>query len=208
MSVPIPAMPTPTSQPSIDVVFPVMGREVPLDHAYLLFSALSARLPELHDAPGIGVFALQGRPTGSERLDVQRGSLRVRCPADAFGKLLPLAGKELLLGGAKVRVGVPTARPLVPSAHLHARIVTIKGFTEAEPFRDAVERQLTALGVVGAVEIGRRRVVMVARDRIVGFELDVGSLSEEHSVALQERGLGGRRHMGCGLFLPRPSREA
>ncbi|MCA1626482.1 MAG: hypothetical protein LC742_00740 [Acidobacteria bacterium] len=27
-------------------------------------------------------------------------------------------------------------------------------------------------------------------------------MSEEHSIKLQESGLGGRRRMGCGLFNP------
>ena len=30
----------------------------------------------------------------------------------------------------------------------------------------------------------------------------VGGLTAEESICLQERGLGGRRRMGCGLFVP------
>ena len=192
--------------PSIDVVFPVLGQAVPLDHAYPLYSALSTRLPELHDAEELGVFALHGRPYLKDSLDLRRGSLRLRCPASLFGKLLRLAGAELAVAGARLRVGVPAARPLEPAPQLAARMVTIKGFTEEAPFLQAAERQLSALGVAGTLKLGRRRVVTIAGRRVVGFEVIASGLSDEHSLLLQERGLGGRRHMGCGLFLPRPDR--
>ena len=193
-------------EPSIDVVFPVLGKDIPLDHSYPLYSALSTRLPGLHDAGELGVFALQGRQGLKDTLDVRRGSLRLRCPASLFGKLLRLAGAELTVAGARLRLGVPTARPLEPAPSLAARLVTIKGFTEEAPFLQAAERQLSALGTAGTLKLGRRRIVTIAGKRVVGFELVASGLSDEHSLLLQERGLGGRRHMGCGLFLPLPRR--
>jgi hypothetical protein len=39
---------------------------------------------------------------------------------------------------------------------------------------------------------------------VVGFGLQVEGLKPTASQVLQEQGLGGRRHMGCGLFLPTP----
>jgi CRISPR-associated protein Cas6 len=41
----------------------------------------------------------------------------------------------------------------------------------------------------------------------VGFALTVQGLSPDSSLRLQTLGLGGRRHMGCGLFLPTAARE-
>jgi len=32
--------------------------------------------------------------------------------------------------------------------------------------------------------------------------LHVNGLTAEESIKLQEIGLGGRRHMGCGIFVP------
>jgi CRISPR-associated endonuclease/helicase Cas3 len=93
--------------------------------------------------------------------------------------------------------------------------VTIKGFTDPGPFLDAVGRQLDELGVGGRPEIPTvpagprrglplRRVLKVRQSVIVGFAVIVSGLTDAESLRLQECGLGGRRHMGCGIFSPLP----
>ncbi|MFM8300877.1 MAG: type I-MYXAN CRISPR-associated protein Cas6/Cmx6 [Microcystis aeruginosa] len=37
---------------------------------------------------------------------------------------------------------------------------------------------------------------------MVGFALAIFDLSEEDSIKLQIHGLGGKRRMGCGVFVP------
>jgi CRISPR-associated protein Cas6 len=48
----------------------------------------------------------------------------------------------------------------------------------------------------------RRQVLRVKDAVIVCFALRVRGLSSADSLRLQERGLGGRRRMGGGFFLP------
>jgi len=36
---------------------------------------------------------------------------------------------------------------------------------------------------------------------IVGYELIIQGLTAEESITVQEQGLGGKRHMGCGVFV-------
>jgi CRISPR-associated endonuclease/helicase Cas3 len=116
--------------------------------------------------------------------------------------VLPLAGKRLELDGHSVHVGVPSVLTLTPASALRSRIVVIKGFTEAEPFREAARRQLDAMHVKARVEVGRRRVLTVAGDIVVGFEVTLHDLDEEGSLKLQYAGIGGRQRMGCGIFVP------
>jgi CRISPR-associated protein Cas6 len=47
-----------------------------------------------------------------------------------------------------------------------------------------------------------RRVLDVKGRKIVGYAMQVAGLTAEESIRLQEEGLGGRRRMGCGLFMP------
>jgi CRISPR-associated protein Cas6 len=186
----------------IDILFPVQGGPVPLDHGYVLFSALSARLPVLHARPDIGVFTLRGESATRELLHLGRGTLRLRCPAETIPMLLPLVGAPLEVAGRKLVLGAPTLRPLEPVSSLSARIVTFKHSLDEATFQAAALRFLADLGCQARLKVGRRRVVGIAGKRVVGFALDLEGLSSEHSVLLQEKGLGGRRHMGCGLFLP------
>ncbi|HYH97865.1 type I-MYXAN CRISPR-associated protein Cas6/Cmx6 [Hyalangium sp.] len=194
--------------PVVDLLFPVQGGSVPLDHGYLLFSALSGRIPGLHERQDIGLFTLRGTQTRKGVLRLGDGALRLRCSADALTLLLPLAGSTLELAGHEVRVGTPTVHSLPSPTSLSARVVTFKHALDEATFHASTRKFMAELGCVGTPLVGRRRVLSIAGKKVVGFALTVSELSPESSRLLQERGLGGRRHMGCGLFLPTPLRGA
>lgn len=186
----------------IDLCFRITGTVVPLDHGYLLYSALSRALPALHDGPSLGVHPLTGMRVGRE-LKLSRGSrLRLRLPASQITGVLGLAGTRIAINGGALHIGVPEVRPLQPAAVLQSRFVNIKGFQDDEPFRGAAQRQLVALGSRGRITVGRRRVMRIKDKTIVGFRVVVSDLTAEESIALQEHGIGGRRRMGCGIFVP------
>ncbi|MBI4517494.1 MAG: type I-MYXAN CRISPR-associated protein Cas6/Cmx6 [Deltaproteobacteria bacterium] len=186
----------------VDLCFRMTGSGVLLDHGYALYAALSRVLPAFHEAKWLGVHPLTGLRIGNELKLAGRSRLRLRLPADRIREVLPLAGKPLDVNGAVLRIGVPEVRALTPAATLRARLVNIKGFQEAEPFREAAQRQLDALGIKGQLVVGRRRVIRIKDKTVVGFQAMVSELTAEESITLQERGLGGRRRMGCGIFVP------
>lgn len=189
--------------PVVDLVFPAQAGAVPLDHGYVLFSALAARLPGLHDRREIGVFNLRGQSTAGDALHLGRGALRIRCPAEAIPLFLGLSGKSLELAGRNVVLGAPTVRALEPVPGLSARVVTFKNALDEKTFRASAHRFLEELtGMPCTFQVGRRRIVTIAGDKVVGFGLELLDLKPEASLVIQEKGLGGRRHMGCGLFLP------
>jgi CRISPR-associated protein Cas6 len=199
------------SIPYIVVRFPVQGRQLPADHGYALYSAITNTLPALHGAPWLGIELISGIPwsEGLVMLPTRGATFRLRIPAERFSQVLPLAGKRLEIKGNPIRLGIPIAQPLIPASSLYARIVTIKKFTEAEPFLEAARRQLVALGLNATLELPadeqgrhRRRVINIQGKTVVGFSLAVHGLSDDHSLLLQSRGIGGRRAMGCGIFNP------
>ncbi|WP_071905009.1 type I-MYXAN CRISPR-associated protein Cas6/Cmx6 [Cystobacter ferrugineus] len=190
------------SGPFVDLLFPVRGGLVPLDHGYLLFSALSHRLPDLHERPDIGIFNLRGTSADAHALHVGNGTLRLRCPADAIARLLPLAGSTLVLAGQPLHLGAPRVHALSTPSSLSARLVTFKHALDSVTFQASVLKFLAELGCLGTPALGRRRIVSISGKKVVGFALTVRELSPDSSLRLQTLGLGGRRHMGCGLFLP------
>jgi CRISPR-associated protein Cas6 len=194
---------------TVELHFPFTGATLPSDHGYALYGAISRLIPEAHEADWLAIEAIPGtaRGDGITQLD-REASLKIRLPQDRVPLLLKLAGKRLELDGHAIRLGAPQIFLLKPSPQLYARIVTIKGFTEPEPFLDAVCRKLDEMGVTGEPTVGPRRVVKVGNHTIVGFALAIHELSDESSIILQERGLGGRRRMGCGFFNPINNRSA
>lgn len=201
---------------ALDLVFPVLGTSLWTDHHYPLYAALSRCQPWLHGAaPPAAVAALTGQYVGRGqlRLEPGRSHLRLRLAAADVPRALPLAGKTLDLLGKRIRLGVPHVEALRPVPELVAHTVTIKHATEPDGFLTVARQQLDALEVGGRVEVpciptGPRRgepmrqVMRVKGAMLIAFPLRVAGLSPAESLRLQAAGLGGKRRMGGGFFLP------
>jgi len=189
--------------PIVDLTFTLQGSNIPVDHGYALYAALSRLVPDLHGANEIGVQPIRGIYAGDGILHLADFSrLILRLPDDQIKSHLKCAGKTLDVDGHLVRIGIPSVRSLQPTANLRARLVTIKGFMEETSFLKAAMRQLQSHGIVGCLVIGERRTFRVKEKQVVGFEVGAADLTAEESLSLQETGLGGRRRMGCGIFVP------
>lgn len=184
------------------------------DHGYVLYGAISRLLPHVHAENGVGVHPIRGRLIGNRQMMLMPWSrLTLRVADDQIGSVLPLSGKALRLGDASVRVGVPTVHALIPATALRSRLVVIKvanirpDSVTADQFAESVRRQLGEQNIsdAAAVTIGKRRTLRVKQREIVGYEVLVEGLTAEESLQLQEQGLGGKRHMGCGVFVPAAS---
>src|SRR5687767_2504244 len=115
--------------PMIDLHYTVQGTALHADHGYALYAALSRLVPELH-APtcNIRIGPIRGTYVGQGmlQLDSRFSRLRLRLPTDAIPLALPLAGKAVVLGDHRIRLGVPQIRALIPAPNLVARLVVIK----------------------------------------------------------------------------------
>ncbi len=193
----------------VDFAFNLVGKAIPLDHGYFLFAAVVDALAELRDDKSWGLHPIAGQLLGEDRLALHRGSyLKIRIASDRLPQLLPLSGRVLRLGNSQVRVGMSRIFPLRPSPQLRARYVTIKNAMEPEPFLNALRTKLAEVDDLGqdpervSIEVGPRRVTRVRGDAIVGFAVRLDGLEPQASIKIQELGLGGRRHVGGGIFVP------
>ena len=206
--------------PTLDILFCITGTEIPADHGYALFSALSRMLETkedrwMHGNTHIGLHTIRGVHLGNgRRLIGDRARLGLRLPSDLLSRSLKLAGKSIDLDGCKLRVGVSETRALIPAATLHCRVVTTKNGDDPARFDAEIARQLATLDIRGRVfrvpqsaqprasRDPSRRIFRVKDKRIVGYSVLATELTAEESIRLQERGLGGRRRIGCGVFVP------
>lgn len=204
----------------------MIGKQLPADHGYLVYSAISRSNPLLHSVDWLAIELISGTPSGRGLIALpdREASLCLRLPAEHYRDVLPLAGKRLEIAGHQIRLGIPVARSLQSAPSLYARIVTIKKFTEAEPFLEAVKRKLDQFNIKGRVELPRdeqgryrRRIVTIHGKSVVGFSVGVHDLNEENSLLLQAGAINiasaesdstkwqnifSRRAMGCGIFNP------
>ena len=197
-----------TPLPIIELQFPYVAATLPADHGYALYSAISRRLPDIHTADWIAIATIPGGAAGrGVMIPDPDATLRMRLPLERVPLVRRLAGEILDLNGHSLTLGDPWLASLHPSTRLDARIVTIRGFTEPEPFLAAIRRKLDDLGVMAAIQPGPRRVVRIAHQTVVGFAVSLRDLDQKGSLTLQEIGIGGRRRVGCGILIApaRPS---
>jgi CRISPR-associated protein Cas6 len=192
----------------VDIFFGVRGSCVSADHGYALYGA-AARILEaredawFHQLDQVGLHLLRGAYDRRGRLLLgPRARFGLRLSAELIPKVLALAGKRLIIGGDTLRVGVPHVQALRPAPVLAARFVTTRNGQDEARFDREIARQLSELGITASAIRGRRRIVRIKDKTVVGYGVRIAGLSAEESLRLQEHGLGGRRKMGCGVFVP------
>jgi len=192
------------SESKVDLVFQVMGKTIPVDHGYPLYSAISKVLKNFHEEQEVHLSPIRGRYVGNGILDIQpKSELTLRLPIANLRSYINLAGKKLDILGHAINIGVPNTQALVPAPALYAHLVTTKNGNFQFRFDAEIRRQLSELGIKGSFQIGERRTLAVHKKQMVGYSLFVNELTAEESILLQETGLGGRHKMGCGFFLPK-----
>jgi CRISPR-associated protein Cas6 len=200
--------------PFVELSFEAVGQTLPADHGYGLYSAIAHLCPKIHGQEGISIQTISGKPDNQGKIYLSRQSqLRIRLPYDPerISLVLPLAGQRLVIGSHAIQLGIPQIHLLRPVEKLRSRIVTIKKFQEPEPFLDAAQRQLDALGIQGNLLIPineqgepSRKAIKIKSYSVVGFSVIVTDLNDEDSLKLQKYGLGGKHRMGCGIFVTFP----
>ncbi|MGH9898720.1 MAG: type I-MYXAN CRISPR-associated protein Cas6/Cmx6, partial [Pyrinomonadaceae bacterium] len=87
--------------PCINVSFLLSGRQLPADHGYLVYSAISKSCSSLHGIDWLGIELISGFPSsrGLIALPERDATLRLRIPAGHYRDVLLLAGKRLDIGG-------------------------------------------------------------------------------------------------------------
>jgi CRISPR-associated protein Cas6 len=187
----------------VELRFPIIGKTVPTDHGYTLFAAISKHIPDVHSADWLAIETLPGvaRGDGITQID-PKAKLKMRLPQERISEILAISGKKLNVGIHNILLGAPQIFNLRPSVSLYSRCVTIKNHTEPESFLKAVSYKLDELGIHGEPIVGARRILRIGTQTIVGFSLTIHELTDEGSIVLQVRGVGGRRRMGCGIFVP------
>ncbi len=201
----------------VDAVFAISCRSLPVDHAYALSQAIQSALPWFALEPAAGLHTIHGAGSGSgwmrpEEPDAllhpaQRAKLALRLPRQRLDDAARLAGSTLQVAGHALCVGKLAVRPLSRITTLFSRYVTYvtmdgPGADEAQ-FLAAAAGQLGALGMRPAEMLcGRTTLVVTPTRTLQTRSLMLAGLSLEHSLLLQQRGLGAERKLGCGLFIP------
>ncbi len=199
----------------VDLVFPLKGRLLPLDNGYLVYSALSRLCPNLHQLTDIAIHPIAGIPNSYKQLKLtKRSKLQIRIPIEQIPLIYEfLVEQTFKIGESQFHVGIPEYKALTPSSSLYSRLVIIRRCIEPQVFLEAAQRQLSNLGITGNINLLKKKNGQLQCRQMVlnkkegtfplrGYGVEVMDLSESDSIKLQQHGIGGKKKMMCGVFVP------
>jgi CRISPR-associated protein Cas6 len=199
----------------LDVLFAIDCRRLPVDHAHALAAALHAVVPWLASEPHAAVHNIHvaGSQNGWERpaqgagqdlIPSRRTKLIIRVPKARVADLeSALRGVTLDLAGYGLTVGAAKTRGLAKDATLFARQVVSRPGDDEDAFLAWAVSELGAIDIVVRKAMCGKELVLETPDGpIRARSLMLGDLGPEESVRLQQLGLGPRRDLGCGIFIP------
>jgi CRISPR-associated protein Cas6 len=208
---------------TIDLIFDIDCRELPVDHAYELSVALEALLPQLKEDPRLGVHTvhLAGSQNGWERPDPSLGQklilsrrtkLTLRVPSEQSQQVQQaLVGAELDIGGYALKIGQAKQKKLSSQGTIFARYVVLEPGEELDEnaFLQRIVAQLADRGIrVKKALCGKTTEVLGPEGPVQTRSIMIADLGSEQSVRLQQEGIGPMRHMGCGIFIPHKGIDA
>jgi len=197
----------------VDAVFAITCRSLPVDHAYALSQAVQAALPWFAEEAGAGLHTIHGAASGSGWLRPEgehamlqlsrRAKLALRLPRRRLDDAAAMIGRTLQVANQPLRVDRLSVRPLSRITTLFSRSVVLADTNDETAFLAAAARELGALGIdAGRMLCGRVTPVATPARSYQTRSLMLAGLAPEHSLALQQQGLGAGRKLGCGLFIP------
>jgi CRISPR-associated protein Cas6 len=184
----------------IDLVFDVSGGPLPAAYPYALWNELARLVPLLGGNNDAGVVPMRLAESAEGMLLPRRAKLVLRLPHDLAEVASCLAQQTLLVAGTPLLLGGCSIRAIQPYPTLHARLVA--GAEDEAAFVAEMETALAAMGVRARLICGQHRTLIGDGQRISGYSLVLHDLAPDDSLRVQYAGLGGSRHLGCGIFLP------
>ena len=191
-----------------DVQFDLKGTSLPVDHGYALFLELTRLLPWFAGEELAAIHTIHAAEPGlTEIILNRRTKLMIRIPAARMEDARRLCGQEILVEGRSLAIGAAKAKPLSRHTPLFAHCVTT-GSDDETAFAADIIRLLDEKEIDSRFICGRRQTIRTADGQVSGYSLMLHGLPVEHSILVQQQGLGSHRKIGCGVFIPHKSINA
>jgi CRISPR-associated protein Cas6 len=207
----------------LDLSFSIQCRELEVDHAYALGEALTKAAPMLKEDPRCAVHSihLAGSQNGWERPDPNLGQklilsrrtrLVIRTPRELADPLQQaLDGVTLDIHGDPLTIGKAKRKLLSRQGTIFARHVVLEAGEEEDEnrFMLRIAKTLKQRGIpIKKALCGITQDIRTPHGPLHARSIMLADLSTEHSVHLQQQGIGEHGLIGCGIFIPHKGIDA
>ena len=197
-----------------DLLFKISCKTLPLDHGYILSQQILKHLPWMQDEPQAAIHQIHVaesangwlRPDNPET-DVlcvsHRTKMSLRLPSSRLEDARALIGQTLDIDGHELTVGKFSTRKLSRLTTIFARYMDTQGSEDENEFLENMVRLLREKGIRPKKMLGGMLVAhRTDQGEILTRKLMISDLQVRESMLLQEQGLGDRKLLGMGIFMP------
>jgi len=199
----------------IDLSFKVSCKQIKLDHAWALTSAINEILPWFIDEPQSAIHHIYIPQSGNgwERLDSfsdeiiqlsRRTRLKIRVPMKYKEDVLALNGQTIIIDGNNMAIGKAEQHLLSTMTTIVARHVHVPDTNDDEnAFLSKIHQQIKGMDIrVRKMLCGKSHQLKTPDGFIKTRSLMIADITPEESIQLQENGIGDYYSYGCGIFIP------
>jgi CRISPR-associated protein Cas6 len=183
--------------------FSVKGGMLPQNHGYEVLSALSKVAPFVHGRSDVQIAPIGGRrlPENPNLIELTENSfLHIR--GLSAEEAMSLTCKTVWINGFSLELGGVRPRVLTASPRLSSRLVVFEDAPDKGTFRTRLVMALKKVTgeLCDNILIGRCRAIKIQGIHLLGYSVDLRNLSDEASLKIQQKGIGSKTSMGCGVF--------
>jgi CRISPR-associated protein Cas6 len=199
----------------VDLSFKIDCRQLKLDHAWALSTAVCELLPWFENEPQAAIHHVYISQSGNgwNRADEggkdvlqlsRRTRLKIRVPQSRKTDTLALTGKTINVDGNELSFGKSETFLLSAITTIVSRHAYIAETEHDEKlFLHAVNAELQQTGIKARKMLcGKSHQLKTPQGLIKTRSLMLADLSPEDSIRLQENGIGRYYTYGCGIFIP------
>ena len=193
----------------IDVAFKIECKILPYDHISELSNALTDLAPWMLKNDLIGVHTLHGPDFGngwvrSENDQIflsKRTRLIVRIPKTDINQIKLIEGSIINVLNNDIKIGKSIVKPFLVVRDLICRSVLCNPNQTEENFLFEIKEQLSIHGIsIKKAICGKTKSIIIKGKNHFTRSLMIADLSKDHSILLQDLGIGDGRIYGCGIL--------
>ena len=203
-----------------DLMFKIECKTLPLDHGYTLSQQVLQHLPWLREEAQAAIHQIHVaesangwmRPEDPETEVLcvsKRTRMTLRLPRSRLEDARELTGKTLDIQGHTLTVGEFTTRPLSKLTTIFARYMDTDGIEDESQFLQNMADLLRDKGIrIKKMMSGKLVEHQTDQGVILTRKLMLSDLEVKESLMLQEQGLGDKKLLGMGIFMPHKGIDA
>ena len=198
----------------IDLSFTIKCKTLPIDHAWSLSREIIKYLPWMdnHIVAGVHQIHVAESNNGWLRPDdinallypSRRTKMNIRLPAEKLQEVENLTGIVLNIDGHSLEIGKAQKKLFTNAGVIFSRYVLSNENEDENDFlqRTANEIKNKTNHSVKKMLCGKSHTIKTPEKTLKTRHLMIADLDNNTSIKIQQLGLGNKKELGCGLFLP------